>query len=676
MWVKLANLRWWTLSAAVALAGCSTLRSLSAAGLGNQGAANISGSTVESLGTLISGHAVAPALVANNNAGLVSNNAAGLVSNNNAGLVSNNAAGYSILALPGEASVVDALVYLTDPRERFFKDAAGNIVSAKTDAQGQYQVGGAIPVGQSVIVNVVLADDQREVGFTIPQQGKNTVNVSLATTIVTEFLRHRADVDSTVDGKTIDMASYPGMKNLAALPNLTQLTDTALSDGSLATPSLKVADIPLMDQAYAVAVGNNVDGLGQAWQQALGYHIVVGTTLVGDGFAGDSGDCKPGKVCKPASAAEVYTPKGLAADASGDIFISEESGQRVREVTPDGFIHTVVGDSNAGPDINDVPGTQAELNWPRTVVMGPDGNLYISDVFNERIRALCLVPGTSFGVNMATVGNVYDIAGNPVCLAGQCEDGYDGSGDPALVTAPATGGAQLTGVRGMTFDPAGDLIFTDTWGWSGTNGDPGDPSNNIRHHVRILMAHDAASAYGLTNLKADHVYTIAGADGWFGFDGDASRPALGAKLNYAQSVISDKQGNLYVADADNNRVREITTSGQIFTVAGCGQVGNDDGMVPGGDGGPATQASLPSPYGLAFDSQGDLYISEPRQGVIRMVDPQGIIHTVAGDPGGPTADGDALEMSLNQPHDLLWTPKWGLLEADARGQKVHMFNLP
>lgn len=676
MWeVKTRNPGWWAVIAAVALAGCTgSLKSLSALGLNQVGPINgtpgSSLSVASVVNTSIVGTAVGPAgLVANNSAGLVANNSAGLVANNNAGLVSNNAAGYSILALPGEAGVVDALVYLTNPQQQFYKDAKGNMVSTQTDGQGNYQIDGTVPVGQSVIVNVVLAQDQREVGFTVPQKGKNTVDVSLASTIVTEFLRHRAQIDG------VDMDSYPGTKNLASLPGLTQLTEQALADGSLATPSLKVADITQMDQDYAVVVGNDVDGLGAAWQQALGYKVIVGTTLVGDGFAGDSGDCKPNKKCYPASGAEVYTPKGLAQDASGDVFVVEEEGMRVREVRPDGTIVTLVGDGNAGPDVNDVPGKQAELNWPRAAVMSPDGKaLVISDVFNEKIRAYCLQPTTLFGVAMTTPGNVYDIAGNPVCPSGaQCEDGYQ---DGVALSGTQGQGAMFTGVRGMVFDSQGDLVFTDSWGWSGTNGDPADPHNDIRHHVRILAASSGTSAYGVSNMQADNVYTIAGTPGWYGFDGDSSMPANQARLNYSQSIAMDKQGNLYIADADNNRVREITTSGQIFTVAGTGQTGNDNGMVPGGDGGPATQASLPSPYGLAFDPQGNLYISEPRQGVIRMVDTAGIIHTVAGNPGGPTDDGDALEMSLNQPHDLLWSSLWGLLECDARGQKVHRFNLP
>ncbi|MBI6546573.1 MAG: hypothetical protein HY692_07245 [Cyanobacteria bacterium NC_groundwater_1444_Ag_S-0.65um_54_12] len=613
--------------------------------------------------TSIQGMAIGPAM-------LVANNSAGIVANNSAGIVANNSAGYRLLALAsglGESQIKDALVYLTDPQERFYKNAQGQIITSQTDSKGWYQLSDAVPTAEPVIVNVVLAEDRREVGFTIPQAGTNRVDISLATTIVTEFLRERAARDKK------SMAAY----NLAALPELERITNQLLEDeraGSiwlpevLATPSLRIGDIPAMNRAYSIAIGKNFHGIGDAWSQLLGYRLIAGLTVAGSGSKGSYGDGGT------AVAAALDTPKSLARDAAGNLYVSEEGGHRIRKIDTAGKISTLAGISAAGYNGNGIPAKQAQLNWPRTIAIGPDGNLYIGDVFNQRIRAICLNPGISYGVSMANVGHIYDIVGDPICVSGQgqCQNGYDGSGNPALGT-PTASGSQTTGVRGFAWDSKGNLIFTDSWGWSGKNGDGDDPKNDIRHHVRVLCK-IPGTYYGIAMPDANHVYTIAGKDHTYGFDGDEPRPAFGSAFDYLQSVVVDKDDNIYVADSSNNRIRKITKDGMVSTYAGSGPFGDGHKALSGGDGGPATKATLVKPYGLALDNTGRLFFSQKGDGLIRVIDTDGMIHPIAGSgKSGQTSDGDARTLFLNQPHDLLLLPDGNLLETDARSNKVFMF---
>ncbi|MBM3269965.1 MAG: hypothetical protein FJZ01_20210 [Candidatus Sericytochromatia bacterium] len=674
--VKKGLLATFILAAAVALSGCQFLPVLprvngnGSGGLGTGDTGDPTTATRRALGTeslaLITGFAIGPAsLVGNNSAGLVGNNSAGLVGNNSAGLVGNNSAGFRILGLPGEARIEDAVVYLTDPSGRFFKNSDGDIVTTKTDKLGVYTIADAVPTDTPVIVNVVLAEDRREVGFTVPQKGKNEVNVSLATTIVTEFLRERANVDKK------SMAKY----DLAALPDLATRTEKALLAGEIATPSLRIGDIGLMNRGYTVAIGSNTQGLGDAWAQMLGYRIVAGVTYAGTGNQGGAGD--NGRALQ----ATFDTPKGLAMDADGNVYVSEEGGHRVRKIDKNGIITTVAGTGTAGYSGNGLEGAKSKLNWPRTVAVGPDGNLYIADVFNMRIRALALKTGTSFGVAM-TRGNLYDIVGDPVCIdgQGQCLNGYNGSdkadqsnAPPARRTGTITG-AQLAGVRGITFDSKGNLIFTDAWGWNGKNGDPADPKNDIRHHIRLVAANDG-TYYGV-QAAAGRVYTIFGKDGTYGFEGDAPRPALGTPGDYMQSIVADADDTLYFTDPTNYRVRKLDTKGYVSTLAGSGEFGKSAKVTAAGDGGPATQAKLVGPYGLGIDkTRRLLYVSTRFDGLIRAVNlTSGTIKTVAGaGAGGYTSDGDARQITLNNPHDLLVLPDGSLLETNARGHKLFRF---
>lgn len=184
-----------------------------------------------------------------------------------------------------------------------------------------------------------------------------------------------------------------------------------------------------------------------------------------------------------------------------------------------------------------------------------------------------------------------------VMITGFLGAGYSGDGGPA-------GQAQLTGPRGLALDAAGNLFIAD--------------SGN--HVVRRIGA-------------ADRIVTTVAGTGSRGFSGDGGK-AIWARLNTPTAVAFDSYGNLYIADTLNHRIRKVTKAGVIVTVAGSGAVSSvgrgTGGFGFSGDGGPAVQAQLSIPEGVAIDSKGNVYIADTGNDRIRKVDTKGIIRTVAG----------------------------------------------
>lgn len=617
------------------------------------GAPAVSGNVNLPPGTaLIQGNVTGPqGLVSNNSSKIVSNNAGNIVANNAAGVIANNAAGYRVADLQVDP-VSDALVYLTDPSEHFYADQSGRILSTTTDSSGNYTFPVKIPPFLNTIVDVVLSGNRREVGYSIPAAGSNVVNVSVASTFVTEFLRLHANQDGR------SMGGYPA--GLTPLPNLTALTQQALNDGSLPfdptpTGSLNIGNIPtLLDMSYALAVGENADGLGDAWANLLGYRINALATVIGDGTGNVGGSGSVPNV-------EVMTPKGMARDAAGDLFIAEERNNFIREIFTDGTTKAIAGQSWGASGYSGDGGkaTHAYLFWPRTVAIGPDGNLYVSDALNYHIRVVALTSTPSPWVSGSwTVGDIYDVAGSTTT---------DGS-----VDGPATasvGAAQIDAPQGMVFDSKGNLYFTE--GFS-------DSSSQNWNHVRVLTPPNAGTQtlFGVS-CGPGAVTTLAGPANQAGYNGDGI-PATSAQLDYPEQITVDPEGNLVFADSRNGRIRCIAaqtgtyygqamTAGDIYTLAGNGV------LATAGDGGAPTLAAINRPFGVAVDNQFRLYISSHNDGIIRVVS-NGTIKSVAGG-GIYTIDGDAHQVSMAEPHDVLLEPDGNLLIAESRGARVRRLYL-
>jgi uncharacterized protein (TIGR03437 family) len=298
---------------------------------------------------------------------------------------------------------------------------------------------------------------------------------------------------------------------------------------------------------------------------------VAGTGVAG--FAGDGGS---------ANAALLNQPYGLALDATGNLYIADLGNSRVRKVAADGVIQTVAGGGTlpASTSGQGGPATSAQLMQPRNVALDAAGTLYISD----------------FGANQ-----VYrvDTAGILTLVAGTGTAGFSGVGTSALL-------AELKAPAGLTLDPTGALYIADS-------------GNNRVRKVYNGVVITVFATPGPTGVALDStgILYVAAA----GYFGTVVQPIPGVAS--ARDVTVDSLGNIYFTSGAF--VQKIPSGGSVHTIAGSG-----DSPYFGGDGGPATSAQLYSPSGVAVDSAGNWYIADSSNNRIRKVTPTGDISTIAG----------------------------------------------
>ncbi len=274
------------------------------------------------------------------------------------------------------------------------------------------------------------------------------------------------------------------------------------------------------------------------------------TTCAGTATPGYSGD---GGM---ATNAELNDPVGVCRDTSGNIYISDYKNNVVRKVSVLGIITTIAGNGSPGFSGDGSQATSAELNGPDGLCIDKIGNIYISDIMNNRVR------------KVAPSGIITTIAGDGTFT-------YSGDGGPAT-------SAGLEDPTDVCIDKSGNIFIND--------------ANNVV--IRKVSA-------------AGIITTVAG-NNTNGYSGDGGM-ATNAELDEPDGVCVDASGNIYIGDYGNNRVRKVSTTGIISTVAGNRIAGYS------GDNGPATAAKLSSPTGVCINGSGDLLIADYGNSVIRKV---------------------------------------------------------
>lgn len=423
-------------------------------------------------------------------------------------------------------------------------------------------------------------------------------------------------------------------------------------------------------------------------------------TFAGNGTAGFSGDGGP------ATLAQLHTPIGMVADAAGNIYIAESGNSVVRKVDITGTITTFAGlPGNGGFSGDGGPAASAAIGKPRGLAFY-NGTIYISNAGAARIRGV-------------------DISTNVIQTYAGSSFGYDGDGNsltasqfarPSMIIFNSQNELVVADTLNGRIREAEKKMFTMAGGYIGD----GSVSASAAFQLPEAVAYDSAGNYYIADstdnrvrkvtVKTGQIDTVAGT-GVSGYAGDGKH-ATNAQLSSPAGVAVDNLGNIFISDSSNLVIRKVDTKGKISTFAsnpnfsGLGHIALDSannlyvadngacvvwkitsagtvsvfaGVVNvcnyNGDNIAATSAQLYTPYGVAFDSFGALYIADSSNNRVRRVDTAGTITTVAGD-GNCGYSGDAglaASAELCFPEDVVLTSE-GAYIADTGNLVIRKIN--
>jgi sugar lactone lactonase YvrE len=356
--------------------------------------------------------------------------------------------------------------------------------------------------------------------------------------------------------------------------------------------------IPTMTTAQRSIIPNPATGLlvfqtdatqgfcyynGVAWVSLMNGHA-----LDAAGFASTAqvytyaGSGVAGTVNSTGTAAAFNGPGAMAADLYGNTYVADYTGNTIRKIAADGTVTTLAGSGTSGSA--DGTGTGASFSHPTGLTADIFGNVYVADNGNNKIRKI--TP-----------------AGVVTTLAGSGVPGFaDGVGTAASFNLP----------NGITIDVAGTLYVTD--------------GNNNK--IRIIT-------------PAGSVSTVAGS----GLAGAIDGTGAGASFSTPYGIVLDASGNLYVADAGNNKIRKVTPGGVVTTYAGSGSAGSADGN--------GTAALFNTPVGIAISRSGDFYVADFGNNKVRKITSGAVVTTLAGNGVAGSANGLAGAASFSGPLGLI-----------------------
>ena len=370
------------------------------------------------------------------------------------------------------------------------------------------------------------------------------------------------------------------IRKITSAGNVTTLAGTAILAGSTdASGNLARFNDPR---------GLAVDSAGNILVADTQNHAVrkISATAVVTTFAGAAAN--PGYVDGVGAAAGFSSPRGLAADSAGNVYVVDFLNHTIRKISPAGNVTVFAG---AALQYGSVDGTAAAARffYPYSVAADTNGNLFISDYGNNTIRKIA--PG----------GAVTTLAG----LAG-ASGSVDGSGAAARFASPV----------GIAVDSTGNVYVGDA----------------AAHTIRKITPAGVATTFaGLANVT-----------------GSVDGTGAAARFFSPLDVAVDNAGNIYVADTNNSVIRKITSAGVVSTFAGTANtIAFADGV--------GAAASFNKPQGVATDAAGNVYVADTNNHVIRKITPAGVVSTVVGTPGKASFVAGALPGLLAYPQDVTVT---------------------
>jgi serine/threonine protein kinase, bacterial len=366
--------------------------------------------------------------------------------------------------------------------------------------------------------------------------------------------------------------------------------------------ALAAATLALAALAAGLALGGDRNRTADGAAVPAGGMI---DTLAGTGRAmsfGDGGGARE---------AGLNGPISVAVDRGGNVYVAEAwgNGARIRRIAPDGSIVTVAGTGTRGYSGDGGPATRAAIDESR-IAVGPDGALYVLQWWIPALRRV----------------------------------GPDGT----IETVAGTGRGGLVAPDPRTRSP--DLCQR-----------PEGPAFDAAGRVYI----SCPTAHRVIRLDGDGFFTTVAGTGEPGASGDGG-PATQARLDRPAGLAVDAEGNLYIADSLNHRVRRVDPRGVITTVAGTGRAGLS------GDGWQASSVDIWSPVAVEIDGEGNLYVVEAATHRVRRIDPSGVITTVAGSGrrGFSGDGGPARAAALAEPSDVAVDALGRIYIADTNNHRV------
>jgi hypothetical protein len=446
---------------------------------------------------------------------------------------------------------------------------------------------------------------------------------------------------------------------------------------------------------FNTPLGVAVDGAGNLYVADAGNNIIrkvtpggAVTTLAGTASVSGGAD-------GAGAAARFSSPRGVALDGAGNLYVADAGNNTIRKITPDGVVATLAGTAGMSGRA-DGTGAAARFNFPSAVAVDSAGNLYVADAFNFTIRkitggvvtTLAGTAGTSGsvdgtgtaarfgaprGVAVDSAGNVYVADGNNHTIRKITTDRivstFAGSASMSGSADGTGAAARFNFPSSVALDSAGNLYVADgvdntlrmiTAGGAVTtlagtpntfgsaDGFGADARFNSPQGVavdsggNVYVADSRSSTLRKINA-ARVVNTLAGTAGLMG---TADGTGAAARFDFPVGVAADSAGNVYVADSNNNTLRKITAAGVVTTLAGTAR-------VRGGADGTGTNASFNAPQGVAVDGAGNVYVADWSGHTIRKVTTGGVVTTLAGsaDMAG-SADGTGAAARFTSPQGL------------------------